>query len=53
MSRVGWFEKETKSNIFDKETNRAYSPYIFDRQDLVSSGEIELGGLFNEYRNEK
>lgn len=51
MSRVGWFEKRTKTNVFDKEPNIAYSPYVFDNTNVLT-GEVELGGLFNDYRNE-
>ena len=47
-----WFEKITKTNIFDKVPNLAYSPYIFDNPNNIVSGEIELGGLLNDYKNE-
>lgn len=49
---ANWFEKRTRTNIFDREDNKAYSPYIFDTPNHILGGEIELGGLFNDYRNE-
>lgn len=53
ITNVGlWFKKRTRDNIWDKKDNVAYSPYIFDNPNNIVSGEVELGGLFNDYRNE-
>lgn len=53
ITNVGlWFKKTTRDNIWDKKDNVAYSPYIFDNPNDIVSGEVELGGLFNDYRNE-
>lgn len=52
QTSANWFEKITKTNIFDREPNKAYSPWIYDTQNVSVIGEIELGGLFNDYRNE-
>lgn len=52
MSSQNWFEKITKTNIFDREPNKAYSPWIYDTQNVSVIGEIELGGLLNDYKNE-
>ena len=49
---ANWFEKRTRTNIFDREDNKAYSPYIFDIPHFEYTASVELGGLFNDYRNE-
>ena len=49
---ANWFEKRTRTNIFDREDNKAYSPYIFNIPHFGYTASIELGGLFNDYRNE-
>ena len=49
---ANWFEKRTRTNIFDREDNKAYSPYIFETPHFGYTASVELGGLFNDYRNE-
>ena len=47
-----WYERETRTHPWDREPNLAYSPYIWNTPNSYLGGEIELGGLFNDYRNE-